>query len=208
MIKQDIINSLEEECSNDINVLNNETPIQTIDSFGFQYEQFNINNFQENRVLVFNVQLNGNQGKELVKRIRKKQVQIYVLLSTEINEENEQERVLACANWVIHKENYTKSIINEIKLADNEIKSLEPFVSKRIIKLFKNFHLKCWENPKQLTNREIEIMNLLSKGLLYKEIAKQKGISIQTVKSHLKHIYPKLCVKNRSEAILKYLHTR
>ncbi|NOU20000.1 MAG: response regulator transcription factor [Bacteroidales bacterium] len=207
MIKQDVIDSLEEEYSNKINVLNNETPIQTTNSFEFQDEQFIINNFQENRVLVFNVQLNGNQGKELVKKIRKKQVQIYVLLSTEIDEKNEQKRVLACANWVIHKVNYTKSIVDEIKLADNEVKSSEPFVSNRIIKSFKNFHLKCWENTKDLTNREIEIMNLLSKGLLYKEIAKRKGISIQTVKSHLKHIYPKLHVKNRSEAILKYLHT-
>ncbi len=207
MIKQAVIDSMEEEYSNQLNVLNNETPIQTIDSFEFQDEQFNINNFQENRVLVFNVQLNGNQGKELVKKIRKKQVQIYVLLSTEINEENEQERVLACANWVIHKEKYTESIINEIKLADNEVKSLEPFVSNRMLRFIKNPNFKYSENTKQLTNREIEIIDLLSKGLPYKEIAKRKGISIQTVKSHLKHIYPKLHVKNRSEAILKYLHT-
>lgn len=207
MIKQDIIDSLEEECGNDINVLNNETPIQTIDSFGFQYEQFNINNFQENRVLVFNVQLNGNQGKELVKRVRKKQVQIYVLLSTEVSAENKQERVLACANWVIHKKNYTKSVINEIRMADNTGKPIELFVSNRMIKFITRSRLKYQENKEQLTNREVEIMNLLSKGLLYKEIAKRKGISIQTVKSHLKHIYPKLRVKNRSEAILKYLHT-
>ncbi|GEM_PF-1220826 len=207
MIKQDVIDSLEEECSNQINVLDNEAPTQTTDSFEFQDEPFYINNFQENRVLVFNVQLNGSQGKELVKKIRKKQVQIYVLLSTEINEENEQERVLACANWVIHKENYTQSVVKEIKLAENEGKPLEQFVSNRMIKFISNPNIKYWENTKQLTNREIEIIDLLSKGLLYKEIAKRKGISIQTVKSHLKHIYPKLRVKNRSEAILKYLHT-
>lgn len=205
MIKQPVIDSMEEEYNNQFYVLNNESPIQTNDSIEFQEEQFNINSFQEKRVIVFNVQLNGSQGKELVKKIRKKQVQIYVLLSTEINEENEQERVLACANWLIHKENYTKSIVNEIKLAENEGKPLEQLVSNRMIKFISNPNIKYWENTKQLTNREIEIIDLLSKGLLYKEIAKRKGISIQTVKSHLKHIYPKLHVKNRSEAILKYL---
>jgi DNA-binding CsgD family transcriptional regulator len=60
-------------------------------------------------------------------------------------------------------------------------------------------------NKTALTNRETDIMNKLSVGLLYKEIAKDLGISINTVKNHLKHIYSKLSVANRSEAIVKYL---
>lgn len=208
MSKLAIIDNIVEEYSNQTHDLNNEAPIQAVDSIGFQEEHFNVNSLQEKSVLVFNVQLNGNQGKELVKQIRKKRVQIYVLLSAEVDEKMEQERVLACANWLIYKKNYTKSVVNEIRMADNTEKPLELFVSNRMIKFFKNPRLKYRENTKQLTNREIEIMNLLSKGLLYKEIAKRKGISIQTVKSHLKHIYPKLHVNNRSEAILKYLHTR
>lgn len=54
-----------------------------------------------------------------------------------------------------------------------------------------------------LTNKELEVLDLLSKGYLYKEIAGMLFISISTVKSHLNHIYQKLQVQNRTEAINK-----
>lgn len=57
-----------------------------------------------------------------------------------------------------------------------------------------------------LTTREKEVMSLLSKGLLDKEMAYTLGLSLNTVKNHLKNIYHKLAVDNRLEAIIKYYH--
>jgi NarL family two-component system response regulator LiaR len=57
-----------------------------------------------------------------------------------------------------------------------------------------------------LTNREKTVLKLLSGGLQYKEIASKLFISIETVKCHVKKIYFKLNVNNRTEAILKYLN--
>ncbi|MEP6674481.1 MAG: LuxR C-terminal-related transcriptional regulator [Ferruginibacter sp.] len=57
-----------------------------------------------------------------------------------------------------------------------------------------------------LTKRETEIMEALSKGLLYKEIANSKHISIETVKKHTKNIYKKLNVRNRTEAVNWFLN--
>jgi len=56
-----------------------------------------------------------------------------------------------------------------------------------------------------LTALEQEILNHLSKGFLDKEIASALSISIWTVHNHLKHIYEKLGVHTRTEAVLKYL---
>jgi DNA-binding NarL/FixJ family response regulator len=56
-----------------------------------------------------------------------------------------------------------------------------------------------------LSEREVHVLNLLSKGFLYKEIAAQLSISINTVKQHIHHIYEKLQVQNRTEAVLRYL---
>jgi DNA-binding NarL/FixJ family response regulator len=56
-----------------------------------------------------------------------------------------------------------------------------------------------------LTKREEEVLSLLAKGYLYKEIADLSNISIDTVRSHIRHIYEKLQVKTRTEAVLKYL---
>jgi DNA-binding NarL/FixJ family response regulator len=66
------------------------------------------------------------------------------------------------------------------------------------------------QSPKQnnetenLTAREKEVLELLSKGLLYKEIAPQLSISIDTAKSHCSNIYEKLHASNHTEAINKY----
>ncbi|MFZ9386253.1 MAG: response regulator [Chitinophagaceae bacterium] len=55
-----------------------------------------------------------------------------------------------------------------------------------------------------LTNREKEILELLSKGLMYKEIAAQIFLSPETVRKHVYHIYEKLHVSNRVAAINKF----
>jgi RNA polymerase sigma factor (sigma-70 family) len=56
-----------------------------------------------------------------------------------------------------------------------------------------------------LTPREKEVLQLLAKGLVYKEVASQLEISIDTVRSHLRNIYEKLQVNSRTEAVVKLL---
>lgn len=56
-----------------------------------------------------------------------------------------------------------------------------------------------------LTKQESRILHLLSKGLLYREIAEQLDIKEGTVKQHIHHIYEKLHVQNRTEAVVIYL---
>ena len=55
-----------------------------------------------------------------------------------------------------------------------------------------------------LTPREKEVLDLLAKGFLYKEIADQLGISFDTVHSHVRKIYEKLHVRSRTEAVTKF----
>lgn len=57
---------------------------------------------------------------------------------------------------------------------------------------------------KLLTRREQEVLELLSRGMLYKEIATELNIAIATVKTHCRNIYEKLHVNTRTEALLKY----
>src|SRR5437660_12185428 len=56
-----------------------------------------------------------------------------------------------------------------------------------------------------LTQRESEILALLSEGLSNKEIAGRVDISYDTVRAHLRHIYEKLHVRGRTQAVRKYL---
>ena len=54
-----------------------------------------------------------------------------------------------------------------------------------------------------LSPKEFEVLNLLAKGFLYKEIGDKLSISVNTVKQHIHKIYQKLHVGNRTEAINK-----
>jgi len=61
------------------------------------------------------------------------------------------------------------------------------------------------QNP---SRREVEVLDLLCQGFSNKEIAASLGLSIETVRSHLKRIYERLHVRSRTEAALKYREWR
>jgi DNA-binding NarL/FixJ family response regulator len=58
----------------------------------------------------------------------------------------------------------------------------------------------------KLTRRQREILALLAKGYLYKEIAERLGIALGTVRAHLHTIYQTLRVQSRTEAVVKFLN--
>jgi DNA-binding CsgD family transcriptional regulator len=60
------------------------------------------------------------------------------------------------------------------------------------------------EGMSELSARENEVLELLAKGLLQKEIADQLGISYWTVQTHIARIYEKLHVHSRAQAVAKY----
>jgi DNA-binding NarL/FixJ family response regulator len=77
-------------------------------------------------------------------------------------------------------------------------------VARRVVESFRA----ATKSPKpavHLSTREEEVLILLSKGYANKEIADQLSISVETVGSHLKHIYEKMHVRSRAEAVAQYM---
>lgn len=60
----------------------------------------------------------------------------------------------------------------------------------------------------ELTGREREILELLSRGFRYREIGERLFISLDTVRTHIRHIYQKMQVRSRTEATARYLGWR
>lgn len=81
-----------------------------------------------------------------------------------------------------------------------------PMSLKIARKVFNHFQtpLKHGSEIEQLTNREQEILRLLTKGYLYKEIAEHLGVSLGTIQTHIASVYEKLHVHSRTEAAMKY----
>ncbi len=82
-----------------------------------------------------------------------------------------------------------------------------PMTGEIARKVIESFHqAKPANHPQdELTAREEEILDSLAKGYVTKEIADKLGISTATVRFHLRHIYDKLHVHSRVEAVIKYL---
>ena len=77
-------------------------------------------------------------------------------------------------------------------------------VARRVVESFRR-PVKPREPAVRLSAREEEVLILLSKGYANKEIAEQLSLGVETVGSHLKHIYEKLHVRSRTEAVARYI---
>lgn len=77
-------------------------------------------------------------------------------------------------------------------------------IARRVVESFRR-PPKSRGQTVQLSAREEEVLILLSKGYSNKEIAESISLSVETVGSHLKHIYEKLHVRSRSEAVARYI---
>lgn len=80
-------------------------------------------------------------------------------------------------------------------------------IARRVLELFRQT---MWTPPTEtsLTQREVEVLQSLVDGCSYKMVADRHGISIETVRNHIKHIYEKLHVHSKSEAVAKALKKR
>lgn len=79
---------------------------------------------------------------------------------------------------------------------------MSPYIASRVISFFKK--PKINEESALLSKREREVLELVARGLQYKEIADRLHLSTETVKKHMRNIYQKLHVQNKVEAINKF----
>ena len=78
---------------------------------------------------------------------------------------------------------------------------MSPYIARKVIASFQQRQEKKVTDI--LSDREHEVLVQLSQGLIYKEIGEKLFISHETVKQHIKHIYQKLHVQNKIEALNK-----
>jgi DNA-binding NarL/FixJ family response regulator len=152
-------------------------------------------------VALIDIGLPGKSGIDLVEYIHKNIPSILCMMCTAYDEDEKVFKALkAGAYGYLVKSASPAEILDAIQKLVNGGSPMSSDVARKVISSFQK------QSPEisTLTAREKEILELLSKGLLYKEIAFQLSISIDTVKRHCFNIYEKLHVSNRTEAINKY----
>lgn len=81
-------------------------------------------------------------------------------------------------------------------------------IARRVIESFRRRGQRDTDKSARLTTREEQILVQLSQGYSNKQIAEKLGVSIDTVCSHLKHVFGKLHVSSRTEAVVRYMASK
>jgi DNA-binding NarL/FixJ family response regulator len=157
-------------------------------------------------IILMDIDMPGMTGIEAVKKIRSfnKQVQIIMLTVFDDNV-HVFDALIAGANGYLLKKNISDKLITAIHEVLSGGAPMSPAIARMIIT---QLQTTAPQNDYALTNREKEMLVLLSKGNSHKMIASASGISIETVRSHLKKIYDKLHVHSQTEALSKAFKER
>jgi len=153
-------------------------------------------------IIILDIQLPDGSGLEGLTRIKRVLPRTQVLMFTIYDDQEQIFRALeAGAGGYLLKNSKPELILRSLREIINGGAPMTGEVARKVIQSFRKGPLQ----EERLTPREEEILQLLSKGHVTKEIARVLEISVDTVNSHLKHIYEKLNVRTRTEAVIKYL---
>lgn len=158
-------------------------------------------------VVLMDINLGGSQSGIDCVKILKRQVPSTNFMMCTVYEEDEKifEALSAGASGYILKKTAPSRLLESIRELYQGGAPMSSQIARKVVAAFQNKPTGA-ENGELdgLSNREKEILEQLSKGLMYKEIAAELFISPETVRKHVYHIYEKLHVTNRIEAVNKY----
>jgi DNA-binding NarL/FixJ family response regulator len=156
-------------------------------------------------VVLMDINLGKMSGIECVGLLKPKFPEMLFMMCT-VYEEDEKifEALAAGANAYILKKTTPSRLLEAIRELYEGGAPMSSQIARKVVAAFATKPQIHNQSLDTLSNREAEILQLLSKGLLYKEIAHQLNIAQETVRKHVYHIYEKLHVNNRVEAVNKY----
>lgn len=154
-------------------------------------------------VAVVDIHLPEMSGIECIMKLKPKYGQCQFLICTVYDDDDHIYKALcAGATGYILKKNSPAEFTQAILDIHGGGSPMSMQISRRVVASFQQKQ-QILQEQQQLSPREREILELLSKGLRYKEIADQLFISIETVRTHIRNIYEKLQVQSRTEALNK-----
>ena len=96
-----------------------------------------------------------------------------------------------------------EELVSAIQQVVNGGSPMTSHIARKVVQAFRTQTTSENETEK-LSPRELEVLELLAKGYLYKEISESLGLSYETVHNYIRRIYEKLRVRSRSQAVAKY----
>jgi DNA-binding NarL/FixJ family response regulator len=152
-------------------------------------------------VIIMDIRLPGMDGIELTKQLIQKRPDVLVLICT-VHEDDELifQALRAGAKGYLLKRSSVEDLVEAIRQVLAGGSPMSPAIARRVVNSFRP------QLPKDLnvlTDREQSVLDLISTGMTAKEISERLFVSVNTVRTHIRHIYEKLQVQSRVQAARK-----
>jgi DNA-binding NarL/FixJ family response regulator len=156
-------------------------------------------------VVLMDINLPGINGVECARRLKQSMPQTQVMMLTVYEDtENIFNALAAGASGYMLKRTPSAELLAAIQQVNQGGSPMTAHIARKVVQSFQ----KAPTSPQpteDLSPREREVLDCLSHGFLYKEIAEKLGISYETVHTYIRRIYEKLQVRTRTEAVAKFL---
>ena len=156
-------------------------------------------------VVLMDINLPGINGVECVRRLKQAAPEIAAVMLTAYEDtENIFNALAAGANGYLLKRAPRAELLEAIREVRRGGSPMTTHIARKVVQSFQKTPASA-QTGDALSAREQEVLDYLSQGFLYKEIADKMGISYETVHTYIRRIYEKLQVRTRTEAVAKFL---
>jgi DNA-binding NarL/FixJ family response regulator len=154
-------------------------------------------------IVIMDIHLPGTDGINCVRQLKETLTKTQFMMFTVYeNDEKVFEALKAGAAGYLLKNSGREQMMEALKDLYAGGSPMSANIARKLVVQFQNNYV-SHALPSVLSHRETEVLHLLARGLLYKEIASQLSLSTGTVRQHIHNIYEKLHVQNRTEALNK-----
>jgi DNA-binding NarL/FixJ family response regulator len=154
-------------------------------------------------VILMDIGLPGMSGIECIRKLKHILPRAQVMMLTVFDDHDRIfESLKAGATGYLIKKTAPENIVRSIRDLCAGGSPMSSQIARRVVEEFQHPPRQS-DAASQLTAREQEVLAKLAQGFLYKEIASAIGVSLETVRTHVRNIYSKLEVRSRTEAVNK-----
>jgi DNA-binding NarL/FixJ family response regulator len=186
-------------------VLNRADGFECVSSYGTAEAALEDLPKKKPNVVLMDINLPGMNGVECTRKLKEAVPGIQIVMLTVYEDtENIFNALAAGASGYLLKRTSTPELLESLKEVHRGGSPMTAHIARKVVQSFQR-PTSATETTEDLSPREKEVLDCLSQGFLYKEIAEKLGISYETVHTYIRRIYEKLQVRTRTEAVAKFL---
>jgi DNA-binding NarL/FixJ family response regulator len=159
---------------------------------------------QKPDVVLMDINLPGMSGIDGVRRLKPRLPRTQFMMLTVYEDTNHVFSALAAgATGYLIKQTPLPELLDAVKEVHAGGSPMSSYIARKVVQAFQQAPSPS-DDLESLSPREQEVLELLARGYLYKEIAERLSLSLPTISTHIRHIYDKLHVRSRGQAVAKF----